>query len=405
MLPLEGVRILDFTWAMAGPQATRLLADLGADVLKVESIERLDLARSAFGPFPHGREAFGPNSSGYFNHFNRNKRSIALNMATAEAREVVAELVPHCDAVIENFSAGVLEAWGFGYERLRELRPDVVYVSMAGPGHRGPYSDQRTFGPTVQALSGLTHLSGFPDAEPAGWGFSYMDHSGGYAAATAVLIALWQRTRTGRGEHVDLSQIEAAVTLTGTAILDYQVNGRRSSRTGNRSAHPAVAPHGIYRCADEDELDRWVAVACYTDEQWDALARELGVDGHSSVLERLAAQDELDRIIEAWTRPQLAHDVQRRLQRVGVPAAAVQNNRDLIERDEQAAHRGTYPAITHSLLGTYRTDDLPIRLSDTPGGIRHAAPLLGQDTDEVLMKLLGCTPERIAELRAAGALR
>jgi crotonobetainyl-CoA:carnitine CoA-transferase CaiB-like acyl-CoA transferase len=386
MLPLADIRVLDFTWAMAGPQATRLLADFGADVVKVESSEHLDLARTAFGPHPHGPDAFGPDSSGYFNHFNRNKRSITLNLKHPGALAVALDLVRASDVVIENFSAGVLEGFGLSFERMREARPDVIYVSMAGPGHRGPYRDHRTFGPTVQALSGLTHLSGFPDREPAGWGFSYMDHSAGYAAATAVLMALYRRDRTGDGERVDLSQIEAAIALTGPAVLDSQVNRRPSGRIGNTD--PGAHPHGIYRCADEDGLDRWIAIACYTDAQRAALASIVGLDE-----------------IEQWTRPQLAHDVMRTLQAAGVPAGVVQNNQDLAERDDQLAHRGLYPKVMHARLGTYQTDGLPVVLSQTPGGVRTGAPLLGEHTDDVLRSVLGYDDERIARLRDAGALR
>lgn len=410
-LPLEGLRVIDFGWAMAGPQATRLLADFGAEVLKIESEQRPDLARTTFGPHPHGRDAFGLDSSGYFNHFNRNKKSVTLNMEHPEAAEVFADLLRVSDVVIENFSAGVLVKWGWPYERMREVKPDIIYVSMAGFGHRGPYSGYRTFGPTVQALSGLTHLSGFPDAEPAGWGFSYMDHSGGYIAAIATLMALYQRQQTGCGEHIDLSQVEAAIALTGPALLDYQVNSRRSERQGNRSKHPPAAPHGIYRCCDEYEgRDRWVAIACYTEEQWRALVAALGSPAWANEPElatlsgRLERQDELDGRLEAWTRPQLAHDVTRLLQRSGVPAGAVQNHKDLTERDEQLAHRGLFPTVSHPKLGEYRTDGLPLKLSHTPGGVRTPGPLLGEHTEATLREVLGYDEARIAALGDTGAL-
>ena len=411
VLPLEGVRVLDFGWAMAAPQATRLLADFGAEVLKIESKARPDLARTAFGPHPHGREAFGLDSSGYFNHFNRNKKSITLNMVRPEASEVFADLLRVSDVVIENFSAGVLENWGWPYERMKELKPDIIYVSMAGFGHRGPDSAYRTFGPTVQALSGLTHLSGFPDQEPAGWGFSYMDHTGGYAAAIAVLIALYQRGQTGCGEYIDLSQIEAAIALTGPAILEYQVRGRSSERQGNRSEHPAAAPHGIYRCQDEYEgRDRWVAIACYTEEQWQALVGAMGSPTWAAAAElaglaaRVGRQDELDRQVEEWTRPRLAHDVMHLLQRVGVPAGVVQNHKDLAERDEQLAHRRLFSSVQHPKLGEYLIDGLPMKLSETPGGVRSPAPLWGEHTEQVLREVLGYDEARIAALQEGEAL-
>ncbi len=409
-LPLENVRVLDFSWAMAGPQASRLLADLGADVIRLESAARPDLARTSFGPHPHGQGVHGLDSSGYFNHFNRNKRSVTLNMQREEAQTVFRDLLSTADVVLENFSAGVLTRWGWPFSRMREVRPDIVYVSMAGPGHRGPYANQRTFGPTVQALSGLTYLSGFPGMQPAGWGFSYMDHTGGYTAAIAILFALYQRVQAGYGEHVDLSQIEAAITLTGTAILDYQVNGRASAPQGNRSRHPAAAPHGIYRCADEDGRDRWIAIACYTDEQWQTLIEAAGRpawatdDSLAGLSGRLADEDAIDRALDAWTRPQLAQELMRRLQRMGVPAGVVQNHRDLTQEDEQLEHREMFPQIFHDLLGEYRTDGLPIRLSETPGGVRVRSPLWGEHTDVVLSQMLGYDSGKMKSLRGQEVL-
>jgi benzylsuccinate CoA-transferase BbsF subunit len=410
-LPLERIRILDFSWAMAGPQGSRLLGDLGAEVIRLESATHPDLSRTTFGPHPHGKEAHGFDSSGYFNHFNRNKKSVTLNMQQRDAAAVFSDLLCTADIVLENYSAGVLQRWGWSFEKMRAVRPDIIYVSMAGPGHRGPYAGFRTFGPTVQALSGLTALSGFPGMQPAGWGFSYMDHTGGYMAAIAMLMALYQREQTGCGEHVDLSQIEAAITLTGTAILDFQVSGRQSAPQGNRSRHPATAPHGVYRCADEYGHDRWIAIACYSDEQWDALVAALGSpawaarDDLRCLSGRLAAQDELDRAIDGWTRPQLAQQLMQTLQRAGIPAGVVQNHRDLTEQDAQLAHRGLFPTVEHELLGSYLIDGLPIKLSETPGGVRRRAPLWGEHQQEVLAGVLGYDAARIAALDAAEALR
>lgn len=411
-LPLEDIRVLDFGWAMAGPQCTRLLADFGADVIKIESAERPDLARTSFGPHPFGPDAFGLDSSGYFNNFNRNKKSLNLNMQHPGAKDVFRDLLAVADVVVENYSAGVLARWGWTYEAMQAVKPAIIYVSMAGPGHRGPYSSYRTFGPTVQALSGLTYLSGYPGERPAGWGFSYMDHTGGYLAAIAVLMAVYQRKHHGRGECVDLSQIEGAITLTGTAVLDYQVNGRESAPVGNRSGHPAAAPHGIYRCQDEYEgRDRWLAMACYTDDQWQALTTAVGSPGwttdarFASITARLDHQDELDAAVEEWTRPRLAHEAMVLLQRAGVPAGVVQNHKDLTELDPQLAHRGMFPSVAHPLLGEYLFDGLPINLAETPGGIRRHGPLFGEHTVPILRDLLGYPESRVEDLTAAGVLR
>jgi crotonobetainyl-CoA:carnitine CoA-transferase CaiB-like acyl-CoA transferase len=404
---LAGVRILDLGWMMAGPQATAVLAAYGAEVLKIESRARPDWARTAFGPILIPGDLDG---SGYFNNFNRGKRSITLNMATEEGRAMFARLLAVADGVLENFSAGVMAKWGFSYEEMRRIRPDIVYVSMSGFGHTGPYNGYQSFGPTVQAVSGLTHQSGFPDLPPAGWGFSYMDHTGGYYGAIAMLQALLHRRRTGRGQHVDLSQVEAAITLTGPAMLDYAVNGRPSSRIGNTAGDPAAAPHGIYRCAPDPDPrvgdDAWVAIAVETETQWQALcavigASELGDDPALGSIEgRRAAAARIDAAIEAWTRQRDPWQAMDALQAAGVAAGAVQRSRDLAERDPQIRHRGMRPEVTHPLLGTYPVDGVPVRFSRTPSAIRRPGPLLGEANGEIYSDLLGlCTADvqRMAE--------
>jgi crotonobetainyl-CoA:carnitine CoA-transferase CaiB-like acyl-CoA transferase len=409
--PLAGVRVLDLGWAMAGPQGTAILGAYGAEVIKVESRARPDLARTTFGPIVAEDRYDG---SGYFNNFNRDKRSITLNMGTEQGRRLFGELLAVSDGVLENFAAGVLERWGFPYEEMRRIRPDIVYVSMAGFGHSGPYRDYKTFGPIVQAVSGLTHQSGFPDMEPAGWGFSYMDHTGGYYGAIAMLQALLHRRRTGQGQHIDLSQVEAAVTLTGPAVLDYAVNGRRSDRIGNASGEPPAAPHGVYRCAPDADPrvgdDAWVAVAVETDEQWQALCRaidaeELAADPSlASVGGRQQQAARIDAAIERWTRRRSPWEAMDALQAVGVPAGAVQRSRDLIERDPQLRHRGMHPEIAHPLLGTYKVDGVPVRFSRTPAGVRRPGPLLGEGNLDVYGGLLGMSAEEIEELIEAEVL-
>ncbi len=356
-LPLNGLRIIDLGWAMAGPQATRLLADFGAEVIKVESRARPDMARTMFGPHVGERSL---NSSAYFNNFNRNKRSATINLSTAAGRAVFEVLVGISDGLLENYSAGVMAGWGFDYDGLSRIRPDIVYVSMAGFGHSGPYAGYQSYGPTVQAVSGLTHLSGMPDREPAGWGFSYMDHTSGYLGAIAMMQALFYRRRTGEGQYVDMSQVEAAISLTGTAVLDYSVNGRGSTRLGNRSGHPALAPHGVYRSAPDPSAggeDQWIAIAVEDEEQWCAFAKALGQGEWTedrrfcTLAARLAHAADLDGLISAWTRARTNSDAMTALQRAGVPAGRVQRSRQLFDDDPQLRHRGLYPTVSHPLVG------------------------------------------------------
>ncbi len=405
---LDGIRILDLGWAMAGPQATRILADFGAEVIKVESRARLDMARTIFGPHVGDQV---PDNSGYFNNFNRNKLGITLNMGKPEGREIFARLVAISDGVLENFSAGVMRGWGLDYADLRAIRPDVVYVSMAGFGHSGPYEHYQTFGPTVQAVSGLTHQSGFPGMQPAGWGYSYMDHTGGYTGAIAMLQALFHRKRTGEGQYVDLSQVEAAIALTGTAIADYAVNGRRSVREGNRSRWPAIAPHGVYRCKPEDGDvigdDDWVAIAVESDEQWRAFANAvehpewLDDARFATVGARIEHQDALDAEISAWAKGRHAKEAQRTLQAAGVPAGRVQRSRELYDDDPQLAHRGTFPTVDHPVVGRHRVDGMPAQLSRTPAEFRRGGPLLGQDNAYVYGDLLGMSADEVVRLEEA----
>jgi crotonobetainyl-CoA:carnitine CoA-transferase CaiB-like acyl-CoA transferase len=406
---LKGLRIIDLGWAMAGPQATRLMADFGAEVIKVESMARPDLARVGFGP--HIGDPAIENSA-YFNNFNRNKLSAAINMQTEKGREIFAQLVAISDAVLENFSAGVMKRWGFDYEGLCSIRPDIVYVSMAGLGQVGPYASYQTFGPQVQALSGMVHITGLPDRGPSAWGYSYMDHTGGYYGAMALMAALLHRRRTGQGQHIDLSQTEAAITLTGPSLLDYTVNGRASTRNGNR--HAGMAPHGIYRCAEEPDKpvgdDQWVAIACETEPQWQALC---SVMGHSewrddarfcTLASREAHQDELDRMIEAWTRGRTKNEAMALLQAAGVPAGAVQRSLEMLDSDPQLAHLGLYPKAQHHLLGEHRIDGMPVRMSRTQPGYTTGAPRLGRHNAYVFGELLGIDEDEIARLESEKVL-
>ncbi|MBI4640474.1 MAG: CoA transferase [Candidatus Tectomicrobia bacterium] len=399
---LTGIRVVDFTWVLAGPQATRILADFGAQVIKIENPERPDFSRS-YGPAREGTRP--PENSGYYNNHNRSKLGITLNVKHLKGQEIIRRLIAISDVVIENFSSRVMENLGLGYGELVKIKPDIIYVSMAGLGHAGPDHFVQTWGPTVQALSGLTFLSGLPGQQAAGWGFSYMDHTGGYYGAMAVLLAIYARNRTGQGQYIDLAQVEAAATLTGPAILEFFVNGRPSRRpgipNGNRLEHPSTAPHGVYRCAG---VDRWCAIAVFTDEEWEALCKAMGNPvwtndpKFSTRLARVANQDELDCLIEEWTVNYDPHDLMRLLQSMGVRAGAVQNAEDLTIRDPQIEERKLWVELDHPEVGRAKFDGIPIKLSETPGKLRRHGPLIGQDNDYVYGEILGMSPEEIKKL-------
>src|SRR5580658_1250044 len=289
-MALEGLRILDFTRLGFGAQATLIAGCLGADVIRVESTRHPDAIRvmPPYVPDPGQRgEGFGAaslanatsgrsaNRGGIFYKYNTGgKRSITVDARHPKGLALLKDLVAVSDVVTESFAAGTFARWGLGYEVLREIKPDVIYVSMCGFGHSGPDVSYVTMGPTAQALSGLTFMVGLPDRVPAGWSFSYLDHVGGYLGAVAILTGLLHRRRTGEGQHLDVSQLEPATALSGALLLDALLNGRPARRpgfpTGNRRCHPPSAPGGAYRAAG---TDAWVVVSCRTESQWDSLVK------------------------------------------------------------------------------------------------------------------------------------
>jgi crotonobetainyl-CoA:carnitine CoA-transferase CaiB-like acyl-CoA transferase len=430
-MALEGVRILDFTRLGFGAQATLICGCLGAEVIRVESTRFPDAIRvmPPFVPEPGERgEAFGaatlanatgapsPNRGGIFYKYNTGgKRSITVDARNPEGLALLKDLVAHSDVVTESFAAGTLDRWGLSYDVMRDIRPDLVYVSMCGFGHEGPDTTHVTMGPTAQALTGLTFMVGLPDRSPAGWSFSYLDHVGGYLGAIAVLAGVIHRGRTGQGQHIDVSQLEPATALSGALLLDAMLNGRPSRRPGfpmgNRRLHPPSAPSGAYRALGED---KWVVVSCRTDEQWKALVGALGdpawaaEDRFATVAGRVEHVEELDAHVEAWTSTRDRYEVMDLLQRAGVPAGAVQDAADRLERDPQLAARGHYTMLGNAEVDALPLEGVPFRMSATPphtGGVLHRGPpCLGEDNEAVLGEVLGMGPEDVAVLRTQGAL-
>ncbi|MGD9889960.1 MAG: CaiB/BaiF CoA transferase family protein [Dehalococcoidia bacterium] len=405
-LPLEGVRVCDLSWIVAGPTATRVLADFGAEVIRVEHGQALDAIRRA--P-PIVGEQPTANNSGMFNYFNRNKKSVLLNARHPMGMEVLRRLIASCDVVIENFSSRVMESWGLDYPQLQEINRRIVYCSISGFGHSGRDRDYGTWGPTAQALSGLTLMSGLPDLPPAGWGFSYLDHTAGYYAAIAVMMALHHRNHTGEGQHIDISQIETGMVLAGPAVLDFTVNGRGWRRPGmppgNRSGLVPYAPHNTYRCAGDD---RWIAITVRNDAEWQALVRAMGepswaLDARYETTDgRSAHTEELDRRIEAWTSGQDDYGAMRILQAAGVPAGVCQKPEDKFEHDLQLKARGWWHEAAHEEIGPGVFDGLAPILSRTPARLRSAAPILGEHTYEVMREVVGITDDEFIELESAG---
>ena len=404
---LSRVRVCDFTGQLAGAGATRILAAFGAQVIRIEdrvSQGGWDIFR---GNGPYVDERRGVNLGGAFNNHNVEKLGITLNMRTPRAKEILRELISISDVVTENFSASVLERWGLSYDQMVAIKPDIIYVSNCGFGHSGPYAHFKTWGPIVQAVSGLTFQSGVPDMPPAGWGFSYMDHTGGYFMAIAVLMALYHRNKTGEGQYVDLSCADAALTLNGPALLDYTVNGRRSRRVGSphssRNEYPPMAPHGIYHSSGDDQ---WVAIAARDDDDWQAISEVMGCPNLSqderfrTLEDRIDNQDELDLVIEKWTSGRSPMEAMQALQKRGVAAAAVQHPEDRMDHDPNTLAWDAFPEVEHDEIGRVRVEGMPMKLSETPAQIHRGAPLLGQHNEFVFGELLELGSEELKVLRA-----
>lgn len=417
---LDGIRILDFTWFLASAGGTRFLAAMGAESLKVELKSHPDTRMAAMAP-EGGREArekatgplkgvTDPDMGGQFNNKNPGKRGISLNVRHPKGLEIAKRLVAMSDIVAEGFSPGVLDSWGLGYDVLKEIRPDIVYVQQSGMGAQGKYGRFRTVGPIANSFSGLSEMSGLPEpAMPAGWGYSYLDWMGAYSFALAMLSGLYHRDRTGEGQWIDASQTEVGLFINGTTMLDWSANGRIWTRTGNRSPNKPAAPHGAYPCAG---TDRWIAIACFTDGEWQALCRvadkpDWAADPRFANLEsRLAHQDALDAAVGQWTREGDEYRLMEALQAAGVPAGVCQNAGDRCERDPQLAALEWLTEVTGTKIGRWPVAEVPVKLSESPayvgGRIDRGAPCYGEDNEYVYGELLGMSTKEIAALAEEG---
>jgi benzylsuccinate CoA-transferase BbsF subunit len=401
-LPLEGIRVADFTWIGAGSFTTKLFADFGADVVKVESGERLDALRLS-PPYRDG--VAGVNRSGYFADRNTSKRSITLNLKTEKGRALAQQLVACSDVVANNFSPGTMEKFGLGYDDVCRIRPDIVYLAMSMQGAAGPEARYLGFGLTIGALTGLQFLSGMRDKEPAGTGTNYPDHIPNPChAAFAALAALRHRARTGEGQYIDLAQTEPMISLLGPAIAEFTVNGTMTERSGNERL--PMIPHGVYPCAGDDQ---WIAIAAWTDARWEALARVLGrsdwVRPELATIElRIAQRDDINRDLARETRRWNAEELMGKLQAHGVAAGVVRTAKDVVLEDAQLKHRDHWAYLNHPEMGLSLYNRPPFRMSGVEQVPRGPAPMLGQHTDEVCKDVLHLTDSEIAALRSEGVL-
>lgn len=423
---LSDVRVIDLSWMLASAGAGRFLAAMGAEVIKVEHESRPDgMRKSARWVPPSGGRAerdraTGPiapvkaenlDQAGNFMEINAGKLGISLNLKHPAGREILEGLIRSADMIVEGFSPGTMIRMGLGYEDLRKINPSIIYVQQSGLGEQGTYGRVRTYGPTAQAITGISDMSGLPDPfPPAGIGYSYLDWFGAYNMALAMLAALYRRDVTGEGCHIDASQGEAGLYLTGTAILDYTVNGRQWSRYGNRSPYKEAAPHGAYRT---EGIDRWIAIAAFTEDHWKALVDVLDLgtaaadERFATLARRVQNQNALDALVDKACQTWDGYVLMEELQRRHVPSGVCQTAEERFERDPQLRHLEWMVELDQSEIGRWPVREHPVKFSETPaymgGRLDRSGPNYGEDNEYVLTQILRFTKAEIEELRRAGA--
>jgi crotonobetainyl-CoA:carnitine CoA-transferase CaiB-like acyl-CoA transferase len=392
--------VVGFAWAIVGPLTLKLFADYGARVIRVESQARPCVTRTS-SPYKDGRP--GLNRSGYFNFYNANMTSLSLNMSHPKARGIALRLVEKADIVVENFTPGVMERWGLGYEELRQLKPDIIMVRQSGFGSSGPYARMPAYGMVLSAISGLLNFVGWPEDEPIPLGVApYTDAISPRFAVASVLAALEHREKTGQGMLIELSQFETAIHFVLPGIVRFATEGREPLRSGNRCRF--AAPSNVYRCKGED---RFCAITVFDDAQWQSLCEVIGredllLDSRFSSFEgRKTHEVEIDSIIEEWTVRQEAEQVVQALQEKGVPAGVVKDVRDLSD-DPQLIWRQMFWTLTHGEVGPFRHLGASFLLSETQAEAQRASPLLGEHTEEIATKIIGLSDEEFVQLLNEG---
>ena len=403
-MPLEGIRVVDFSWVQAGPWVGRYLANYGAEVIKVESTTRVDWARN----FPGGPKTIDGkvNSGGLFINVNCDKLSVTLNLKTAKGVELAKALVSKSDIVYANFSTGVMERYGLGYDELKKVKPDIIMLEMPVFGVTGPYRSYSGYGPGIQAEIGLTAVTGF-EGRPSGTGISTAIPDMGpnpTHATVALLAALHYRRRTGKGQFIEEAQFESSLNWMETYILEYVANNRLQPKLGN--ANRNAAPHGVYRCKGND---RWCVIAVFTDEEWSAFCTVIGNPSwisdlkFSTLEQRKENEDELNTRVEEWTRERTPEDVMRTMQEAGVTSSVVETTEDLLTADQQVRWSKAYMTLEHA-DGECLVENARIGFSKTPGRIRRPGPTIGQDNEYVFKEILGLSEDEINQGYVDGVL-
>ena len=405
-LPLEGVRVVDLSWAVAGPITARVLADFGADVVRIESSDRLDVSR-CMPPFVDGVP--DTEMAALFINCNAGKMSMGIDLSAEAGRNVVRDLAAWADVVVESYAPGVIEKWGLTYSSLGHQNPRLIMLSTSLMGHTGPLANMAGYGNVGSALSGLKDLTGWPGRTPFGPFGPYTDAIAPRFALFLILAALDHRRETGRGCYIDLSQVECALGFLTPQLADYFQSGRVVTRSGNRDDD--MVPHGVFRCADRgDDEAAWIAIAVQNDAQWARLQELMGAPAAlaphdlSSLEGRLMARDAIERWVEEWVRPQVVEELERLLQGEGIPAYEAVSLARATE-DAQFEAWGHFVGIPHPIVSETVIEGPRYQLSDTPPGRPAASPLLGEHTEYVAREILGYRPSKIQHLLREGVLQ
>ena len=397
----EGLKMVDFSWAAAGPQVSRELAEHGASVIVIENHRHLSPLRT-FAPFKDAQP--GIDRSAFYAEYNTNKRSVALDITKPRGREITLALVKWADIVAESMTPGTMARLGLDYESCLKVNPGVIYLSTSMQGASGPHHLFKGVGHHINAVSGYSATTGWPDSDPTMIFSAYSDFIAPWYSLIAITGALLRRRRTGQGMFIEQSQMESGVSFVAPHLLDCAVNGRHLGRRGNRDSH--MCPHGVYPCRG---ADRWVAIAVEDEMQWQWFCNVIGNPAwtadprFSTVLGRKRNEGELDRLVGEWTGAFTPEQVMAMMQESGVPAGVVQTCEDLLS-DPQMRHRRHHRALQHPVIGEHSYHAPAYILSKTPCDINRPAPTLGQDNDYVYKEVLGLTDNDIADMLAEGVI-
>ena len=395
----DGLKVLDFSWAIAAPWTVKYLVDHGATAVHIESSSHVDIIRAG-PPFKDGKP--GIDSSVYWVNYHCNKYDLSLNLNHPRSQGLIKKLISWADVMVENFAPGVMQRWGLSYEEVKEVKPDIIMLSSSQFGQTGPLATMPGTGIQLTSYAGFNYLTGWKDRDPCVLYGGYTDCPAARFGAVAIIAALLYRRRTGKGMYIDLSQYESGLHLLSPVLMDYQINGRTAMRQGNN--YPFATPHGVYPCRGDDS---WCAIAVFSEVQWKSLCNAIGnpewsrESKFSTFPKRKDNEGELDRLISEWTITLTAKEVMYKLQATGVPAGVAQKSEELYT-DPQLKHRDYFWEVDHPVIGKHLLESQAFQFSKSPRKLRMPAPRMGEHNEYVCCEILKLSDEEFVELLSEG---